>query len=642
MNLTEIQIRKFRNIIDSEPVQIQSDITCLVGKNESGKTAFLHALCLLNPARPNIKFSIHDQYPAWLEKRDRQSGIKLEESVPISATFELDETEVKLIEDDFGKDVLTSRKLSISRTYGEDLKFSIESSESKFVSHLIGGVNLPHGIKTKAGKIKTIEELENFIKELEKNEREGSEEQKNVAKSLHDAKQKKLEGENLTMAIEKVLKKRLPRFLYFSNYSKLPYSVDIKKLLQAELAKLSEEELTARSLLTMAAAEDAYLINPDYERRKRELENVANALTADVLKYWTQNPELRVQPDITQTTVDTPQGRQAVIDQLKIRIWDNRHSLSLPFNEHSSGFQWFFSFLAAFSEFEGKTDPVIILLDEPALGLHARAQADFLRFIEDRLAPSCQVIYTTHSPFMVQPGRLERVRLVEDRGQEYGAKITADVTSTDPDTLFPLQGALGYELVQHLFIAPNNLVVEGTSDFTYLSVISDYFRAEGQRQALNEQWSIVPVGGADLIPTFVALLGQHLNVTVLIDSRKTGYQKLSNLSADGILEANRIIAVGHVLGSREADIEDLFSEDDYLNFYNKAFNSSLTKIDIPGSDAIVKRIARYHGVHDFDHGRPADFLLRHRDEILPTLSKKTLDRFETLFKKINATLPTTP
>jgi predicted ATPase len=64
---------------------------------------------------------------------------------------------------------------------------------------------------------------------------------------------------------------------------------------------------------------------------------------------------------------------------LKIRIWDDRHFLSLPFNEHSTGFQWFFSFLAALSEYENRATPVIILLDEPALGLHARAQADFLR-----------------------------------------------------------------------------------------------------------------------------------------------------------------------------------------------------------------------------------------------------------------------
>ena len=60
-------------------------------------------------------------------------------------------------------------------------------------------------------------------------------------------------------------------------------------------------------------------------------------------------------------------------DLVKLRIWDNRHSLSLPFDQHSAGFRWFFSFLAAFSEYEHRDPPVVILLDEPAVGLHASA-----------------------------------------------------------------------------------------------------------------------------------------------------------------------------------------------------------------------------------------------------------------------------
>ncbi len=51
----------------------------------------------------------------------------------------------------------------------------------------------------------------------------------------------------------------------------------------------------------------------------------------------------------------------------------------------------------------------------------------------------------------------------------------SDVLTRDRDTLFPLQGALGYDLVQHLFVSENNLVVEGTSDYAYLKVMSDYF-----------------------------------------------------------------------------------------------------------------------------------------------------------------------
>jgi hypothetical protein len=91
---------------------------------------------------------------------------------------------------------------------------------------------------------------------------------------------------------------------------------------------------------------------------------------------------------------------------------------------------------------------------------------------------------------MVQPGKLERIRLAQDGGRNIGSTITDDVLSPDRDTLFPLQGALGYDMAQHLFIAPHNLIVEGTSDFTYLSLLSD-FLAEKGREGLDAKWSIM-------------------------------------------------------------------------------------------------------------------------------------------------------
>jgi predicted ATP-dependent endonuclease of OLD family len=269
--------------------------------------------------------------------------------------------------------------------------------------------------------------------------------------------------------------------------------------------------------------------------------------------------------------------------------------------------------------------------------LHAKAQADFLRFIEERLTKRCQVVYTTHSPFMVQPSRLDRARLVEDRGKETGSVVTSDVLTRDRDTLFPLQGALGYDLVQHLFVAENNLVVEGTSDYAYLKIVSD-FLASKSRGRLDPKWSIIPVGGADLIPTFVALLGSHLKLTVLVDSRKEGHQKLERMSRDGYLEKQRIILLGDVLGRKTADIEDLFEEDEYLGLYNKAFGRTVKPKDLKGSDPIVMRIARMEGVERFDHGRPADVLLREREAVLTKLSEGTLKRFEDLFKRVNSTL----
>ena len=637
MKLTSINVRMFRNILDSSEVIIQPDVTCLVGKNESGKTAFLQALWRLHPARLNPKFSVPEHYPAWLEKRHRNEGKVLEDVHPVEAVFSWEPADREAVEKCFGPDLIpASATLRLWKTYDNKYGWEHGCSEASAVANLLGAVELPKESRKLLKPAPTFKQLAQLVQEQLKKEAEDTEATaalENVA-----AKSKELLGdEGFSGKLWSIVHPRIPRFFYFADYSKLPYTVKIDHVLNAGDEKLTESEATARALLRLGGAEDEYLLNPDYERRKRELENVSNALTDDVLKYWSQNRELRVQPEITQRTEQRPNGQHSVLDELKVRIWDNRHSLSLPFDQHSAGFQWFFSFLAAFSEYEFHDPPVVILLDEPAVGLHAKAQADFLRFIEERLTKRCQVIYTTHSPFMVQPGHLERVRMVEDHGKEEGSTVSSDVLTRDADTLFPLQGALGYDLVQHLFVAEHNLVVEGTADYTYIRLISDFLAQQG-RTALDPRWSIVPVGGADAIPTFVALLGQHLNVTVLLDSRREGHQRLERLAKDGYLDKQRIILLGDILGQKLGDIEDLFEITEYLELYNKAFGASLTEAALTGSDPIVSRIARHVGVDRFDHGRPADILLRERDTYLPRLSETSLQRFEHLFERINATL----
>ena len=636
MRLENVRIRMFRNILDSTEVKIEKKVTCLVGKNESGKSAFLNALWRLKPARVKPEFVIHDHYPAWLEKRHRNEGVNQKEFEPVEVCLEWEPADVEAMEEKFGPGVVSAGiKLRLWKNYSNQFRWESGCNEQQAVKNFLGKNPVPAAEQAAFAALAGFEALKAKLAADVEASKDAADDHKLFTNAQSGLKALLGKEDDFDDAAWAVAEPRLPEFFYFADYSKLPYSVKIQDVLKND--KLSESDATARALLMLGGTEKEYMLNPEYEHRKRELENVANVLTDDVNKYWSQNPELRVQPDITQRTVSNQQGQQSVLDEMKLRIWDNRHSLSLPFNEHSAGFQWFFSFLAAFSEYEHRDPPVVILLEEPAVGLHAKAQADFLRFIEERLTKRCQVIYTTHSPFMVQPGHLERVRLVEDRGKEEGAVLSSDVLTRDRDTLFPLQGALGYDLVQHLFVAENNVVVEGTSDYAYLKLISDYLASKG-RACLDPKWSIVPVGGADLIPTFVALLGNHLKVTVLVDSRKEGNQRLERMAKDGFLEKQRIILVGEVLGRKTADIEDLFEEDEYLGLYNKAFGKAIKAKDLKGNDPIVARIARHEGVERFDHGRPADVLLREREAVLSKLSDDTLKRFEDLFGRINKTL----
>lgn len=628
----------FRNILDSTEVQIQPDVTCLVGKNESGKTAFLQALWRLHPARTNPQFSVPEQYPAWLEKRHRLEGQDLNQTKPVEASYSWERADEEAVVAKFGVGVIPDGgEVRVWKTYANKFVWDHGCDEKKAVENFLAAHRPPAELNAELQGVETLAGLKAKISHLQTTHKDDG--VLMAALNQVDAVTTEFAGDqSFAGLLWEIVEPRVPRFFYFAEYSKLPYTIKIDRVLGSGNQELDESEATARALLRLGGAENDYLLNPEYERRKRELENVANTLTDDVLMYWSQNTDLRVQPEITQRTEQRQNGQHSVLDELKIRIWDNRHSLSLPFNEHSAGFQWFFSFLAAFSEYEHKSPPVVILLDEPAVGLHAKAQADFLRFIRERLTMKCQVLYTTHSPFMVEPGHLERVRMVEDRGKNDGSIVSSDVLSRDPDTLFPLQGALGYDLVQHLFVAEHNLVVEGTSDYTYLRVISDFLAAQPGRVCLDPRWSIVPVGGADSVPTFVALLGCHLKVTVVVDSRKEGHQRLNRLASEGYLAKQRIILIGDSLQRKLGDIEDLFGPSEYLHLYNRAFGASLKESDLSGADPIVSRIARHVSVDRFDHGRPADTFLRERDKFLPSLSDETLKRFEKLFGQINATL----
>lgn len=632
MLLKTFGVSKFRNIIDSGSVPVEADVTSLVGKNESGKTALLHALQRLNPARP-ARFDLEADYPRWLLIRDRKDG-SAETVRPIWAEFEFEQVDVSALDSRFGASVVKERTLKVERGYDGTLYVNVQPDEAKAVAHLVKSA----GASATTKKLLTLETFASLTASIPVARESGelTEKMSDELTATETAVASLLGEKSFIQAVVDVVAGRLPKFFYFGEYSTLPGRIDLREIAGKE-PPASTGLQTAWALLQLAGTDTSRLGEEDYELRMAELEAVSIDLTRQVFEFWTQNKDLSVEIDIDKETEETPTGQTAIARFLDVRVRDARHGYTGNFSQRSSGFQWFFSFLAAFSEFESYKGRVVVLLDEPALTLHARAQQDFLRFINQRLAPTHQVLYTTHSPFMVEVERLERARIVEDKGPDKGAEVSTEVFATDSDSLFPLQAALGYDIAQNLFVGPDNLLVEGTSDFTYLAVMSDHLKHEG-RTALDDRFRILPCGGAQNIPTFVALLGAHLDVSVLIDSGTQGAQRLTDLGKRGLLDPNRLITVGQATGKKSADIEDVFEISDYLDLFNVATGQSLKEADLPPGDRIVRRIAEKIGA-DFEHGDTADYFLRHRDEVIPRLSATTLDRFEALNKLLNTTLP---
>jgi len=562
---------------------------------------------------------------------DRKAG-DLAEHTPITATFELEQSDLDAVRDELGEGVVTGTKLTVSRMYGGGTVWSFQWSEEAIVVGLESG--WPESVRAHVSGHKTIEDVRETLSGLKPDEDDVDCTAADIEAAQKVLKERGLADKGAWQRIVDVLEDYLPQFFRFTSYSSLPGRIDFQKLAADDDEGPAQSGLqTARALLELAGTDLTQLGNEDYELRKGELEAVQIDLTKQVFEYWKQNPDLEVLIDVDKDTVKKDNNATAVARYLDIRLRDRRTGYSNNFSQRSSGFQWFFSFLAAFSEFQDQDSP-IVLLDEPALTLHGKAQADFLRFINERLAPSSPVLYTTHSPFMVEADQLGRVRIVEDNGPPTGATARDDVLAANPDSLFPLQAALGYDIAQNLFVGPHNLVVEGTSDFIYLTLMSQACAASG-KSTLDERWRILPAGGATNIPTFVSLIGPHLDVTVLADSDTRGMQRVTNMIERELLKGHRLIMANVARESDHADVEDMFSDGDYVKLYNKTYGTSLKLTDLPTGDRIIKRIEAHVG-ETFVHGEVAETLLRHHHEI--DFTGTTLGRFEKLIGAINATI----
>ena len=299
---------------------------------------------------------------------------------------------------------------------------------------------------------------------------------------------------------------------------------------------------------------------------------------------------------------------------------------------------------------------LVILLDEPGLSLHATAQADLLRYIRAELLPKYQVIYTTHSPFMVDAADLLNVKTVEDTtdsgGTALGTKVGDKTLSSDSETLFPLRAALGYDITQSLFIGENCLLVEGPSDLVYLQWASQQLAAAG-RAKLDSRWTIVPTGGISKFGTFASLFaGHHLNVAILTDFHQGDKNKVRDLRDHQLLASNRVFEVNQFVGKAEADTEDLIGWELYRKVVNRCYDLNKDK-KLPNKqpnrpDERVSETVRMHfqtvatGGREFEHLSPAVYLLEHAGSFQGDPETQTaLNNFEKLFKELNRAIAST-
>ncbi len=641
MELTRARVTNFKSIEDTGWVTID-DVTCMVGKNESGKTAFLQALRRLSPVTGvNGDFDIKD-YPRKGYVRYKRIHPDRPATV-IAAEFRLTDSEVQEVESVYGEGVLDSNTVVVSKGYDNKLHWEFEANERMVIENILANANLPVEIQQHAWDSNSLEELTACLDDLPVKSAS--------VQSMLEVINSRFSGGLKKTMLEDCMTAFLPHFVYFDDYSAMRGRISIQDIRRrVENGEyLDDADRTFLSLLKLVGAKLEDLEHQtNYEYLKAELESASIEISDEIFEFWNQNKQLRVEFDLSQANPnDQPPLNKGTI--LHVRIWNNRHRVSVPFDERSKGFVWFFSFLSYFSTLEEEEDAdLILLLDEPGLNLHAMAQRDFLRFIDDRLAPKNQVVYSTHSPFMINLDKLSSVRTVQDV-DDRGTFVSDDTLSNDRETVFPIQVALGYQMAQTLFLAPHCLMVNYPSDLIYLQVLGEAVASIGQMR-LDPRWVVIPVGGADNLPTFISTLGEnYVSVAVMMDVSTKNRVKLDHINRNAAVKRDNPIKWVEVAKVRTADIEDLFEPAFYLKLVNEAYSHELRepvtmKSITDANPRIVQRLDGYFRRQRiaggrFDPYRPAALLLQEHSRLRGMISDPTIERAASLFERINSLLP---
>lgn len=652
ITLTKAEVFKYKSIEDSSPVNIAEHVTVLVGKNESGKTAFLEALHKALPLG-NARFDYVFDYPRKDYVRYRSQHDAKSFANVVELTFRID----KDLAEKINKEVFHGTQVvppghQWTRTthYGNGCTLGFNFDQPAALAALKKPLeDIEHSDEVFA----EANQLSDVLAKIETKQLPPDSRLAVFAAEWRKRGAKATAGWGLIdwHLWNAYLSPGLPKFLYFDDYRLLDGKINLEGLnLRKANNQITQSDETTLGLFDLAGITLQELMSEEgYENSKAKLEAIGLTITQQVFEYWRQNRELAVEFDIKADPKDQPPFNNG--KNLYIRVKNLRHGVTVPFDQRSKGFIWFFSFMVWFSAIEdraGTDKNLILLLDEPGLNLHALAQSDFLSYI-DTLSESRQIIYTTHSPFMVESDRLERVRVVEDRAKE-GTRVSGQLEGSSEESLFPLQAALGYSIAQNLFIAKKNVLLEGPADFLLLQHMSALLEQAGK--AGLEDGVFVPVGGLDKLATFIALLGASKLKIVVIHDRASGpHQNLERLIQQKLIERKRVLdfSMFRTAANQETDVEDLFPEALYLEAFNAVYagelkGATLTVSSLGPHPRIVERINLWlkdKGINllkdgGFNHYRVAQALLPKLTVI--SLTAPDLERFEKLFARVNSSL----
>lgn len=608
MTLRRFRVQNFRSVDDSGWIDVDS-VAALIGTNESGKTNVLVPLWKLNPAKGG-EISPTADFP-----RKSFTDIRAMEKKPIfiEAEFEIAESLAAELASLTGASPDDVRVVCISRDLGgthyvtfPEATLVRETAPEKVRELLDAALDEINDVQPLKGEAQIKMEAEAAITAARAKIESDDPVSAGKLREVHQhASQVQTAGVPKTGKIAPRLQQlvsdlaarikalsiphpqtnaearelvlgRMPSFVYYSSYGNLDSEIYlphvIEDLQRDDLG--AKQEAKTRTLKVLfdfvnlspgeilelgrdfpqqggrPSEEDIKGIAEKKKERDILLQSAGTKLTKSFRDWWQQG-EYRFR-------------FQADGDHFRIWVSDDVRPEDIELEGRSTGLQWFLSFYLVFLvESEDAHQGAILLLDEPGHSLHPLAQEDLSKFFES-LAESNQLIYTTHSPFLVSPDHLDRVNAVYV--DETGATAVSpdlragEAKGAQARSIYPVFAALGLSASSPILEGCQVVIVEGVSDQYFFAAIKNHLIAHGALKPVREL-VFLPAGGVKGVRAMTTILGakeEALPVAV-VDGDKAGLALAGSLAKDLYAGAEaKILNVADYVEIPESETEDLW------------------------------------------------------------------------------------
>ncbi len=649
MKLNKFRIQNYKSIVDTGICYLSQDLTIMAGMNESGKSSVLEAIRDFDVNRDidsdairvkedtgdplvtlyfrlsnadidilceNLELAIDDEETLNLKDYLSKNDIGLTKD--IESNYSIDEQFTNFAHEIFTqnyKKFYTSVTSYIKKLKSFEQLANVDFSRINSKGNLWNIYQLTVSIEKIINPTKKTSVTDSTGKQVIKEvpvECDIEDEVRNtISELVNNIKEARIAtfGKYYLSAFTKNFKdevaKIIPRIMFFSSFEDiLEYDVQVpqikEKQINVDLCTIAGIEID--KLKTM-------IDNEEYQRVSNYLSDKSAKISSSFKSEWLQD-EI-----VISFTTDK--------DLMHFGIKEEGDTATYRAEQRSKGFQWFLSFYIKLNA-ESNKNTSIILVDEPGLYLHAKAQEDVLHLLEKLSdADETSVIFTTHSPYLIDVDNLNRVLLVE-KDDATGTHIVKCHKGAKQNTLTPIITRMGFDISKANFIREKNILLEGISDYYYLQAFKKIL---GYDDNLKNT-SMIPSVGASQVPLLASLcVGWGLKYVALFDRDNEGIKYADVIQKN----LGEFASVTHICDTENCAIEDLFT----LNDFNKFI---LVNTDKQKEDNNISN-SKYLKENNIDKALISKLFFDNASKIkTKSLEKTTVDNFKTLYSHIFSSL----